>query len=208
MKHELNVFFSKTNKLNLNKIISFDETSIHAIMIPSYSRCSLGKRCVQKTNNSKVFKKYTLAVAITSKGVIGYELYEKGGMNVERLNLFLQKYVVNKYKGYTLIMDNAGSHRNKTTKELIIKSGNKILHSVPYRPSTNAIESWFSQFKHYFKHDETGITFPNLKNSVRNAIRKISNKSYLHLWNFQMNSYLLKKNCQSLGISTLCKVIK
>ena len=49
LKHELNVFFSKTNKLNLNKIISFDETSIHAIMIPSYSRCSLGKRCVQKT---------------------------------------------------------------------------------------------------------------------------------------------------------------
>lgn len=93
-------------------------------MIPSYSRCSLVKRCVQKTNNSKVFKKYTLAVAITSKGVIGYELYEKGGMNVERLNFFLQKYVVNKYKGYTLIMDNTGSHRNKTTKELIIKSGN------------------------------------------------------------------------------------
>ena len=57
-------------------------------MIPSYSRCYLGKRYVQKTNNSKVFKKYTLSGAISSLGVVGYELYESGGMTHERLNNF------------------------------------------------------------------------------------------------------------------------
>ncbi len=179
-------FFSKTNKLNLNKIISFDETSIHAIMIPSYSRCSLGKRCVQKTNNSKVFKKYTLAVAITSKGVIGYELYEKGGMNIERLNLFLQKYVVNKYKGYTLIMDNAGSHRNKTTK-----SGNKILHSVPYRPSTNAIESWFSQFKKLL-YNQPGLNYKDILKNVKSAFRLMKSQKHLNYFKYAYRRQKIK----------------
>ena len=35
------------------------------------------------------------------------------------------------------------------------------IYSVPYKPKTNSVESFFSQFKHYFKHDEIGITFPN-----------------------------------------------
>jgi transposase len=160
-------------------------------MIPSYSRCSLGKRCVQKTNNSKVFKKYTLAVAITSKGVIGYELYEKGGMNVERLNLFLQKYVVNKYKGYTIIMDNAGSHRNKTTKELIIKSGNKILHSVPYRPSTNAIESWFSQFKKLL-YNQPGLNYKDILKNVKSAFRFMKSQKHLNYFKYAYRRQKIK----------------
>lgn len=70
-------------------------------------------------------------------------------------------------------MDNGGAHKKDCVKVTIQETNNSLLYSVLYRPKTNAIESWFSQFKHYFKHDETGITFPNLKKSVRKAIRKI-----------------------------------
>ena len=38
----------------------------------------LGKRCVVKTESQEVFKKYTGIFAISSKGVIGYEIYKKG----------------------------------------------------------------------------------------------------------------------------------
>ena len=37
----------------------------------------LGKRCVVKTESQEVFKKYTGIFAISSKGVIGYEVYKK-----------------------------------------------------------------------------------------------------------------------------------
>ena len=37
----------------------------------------LGKRCVVKTESQEVFKKYTGIFAISSKGVIGYEIYKK-----------------------------------------------------------------------------------------------------------------------------------
>ena len=33
-------------------------------MLKEYSRCSLGKRCVVKTDDSYIFRKFTLLVAI------------------------------------------------------------------------------------------------------------------------------------------------
>lgn len=69
-KKELRSFYKITDKFSINKIISIDETSIYAQMPSSYSRCKLGKRCVLKTKNNKVFVKYTLVCAMTSKGII------------------------------------------------------------------------------------------------------------------------------------------
>ena len=63
-------------------------------MKPSYSRCDLGKRCVMKTSNNKVFTKYSLVVAINSKGIIGWILYEKGGMTGLRMVEFLEKFII------------------------------------------------------------------------------------------------------------------
>ena len=81
LKKELKLFYSITDKFSLNKIVCIDETSVSASMLINYSRCELGKRCVMKTKDNRVFKKYTLVVAMNSKGIIGWILYEKGGMN-------------------------------------------------------------------------------------------------------------------------------
>lgn len=70
LKKELKSFYQKVDKFSLSKIISIDETSIHAEMTASYSRCDLGKRCVKKTSNNKVFRKFTLVCAISKKGLL------------------------------------------------------------------------------------------------------------------------------------------
>jgi len=41
----------------------------------------IGKRCVIKIQSQEVFKKYTGILAISTKGVLGWELYEKSGIN-------------------------------------------------------------------------------------------------------------------------------
>lgn len=69
-KKEMKSFYQKVDKFSLSKIISIDETSIHAEMTASYSRCDLGKRCVKKTSNNKVFRKFTLVCAISKKGLL------------------------------------------------------------------------------------------------------------------------------------------
>ena len=48
-------------------------------MIMEYSRCDSGKRCVIKTNDNFVFKKFTLLSATSNKNCLGWILYEKDG---------------------------------------------------------------------------------------------------------------------------------
>jgi len=163
----MKIFYNKVKQYKINNIISIDETSIHAFMKSNYCRSEIGKRCVSKTTNNKVFQKFTLVVAISSKGMVGFELYQKGGMTSERMISFIEKYIDGKYTKKLIIMDNGGSHKNKAISKHIEKNKNKLLYSVPYRPKTNVIESWFSQFKSYFSHEDNVIEFTDLKKKVR-----------------------------------------
>ena len=79
-------FYKITDKYTIDKIISIDETSIHAQISNSYSRCELGKRCIKKTTKNTTFRKYTLVCAINSNGIIGYE---RGGMTADRMIDFI-----------------------------------------------------------------------------------------------------------------------
>ena len=90
---ELDTFYKEVDKYPLNKIISLDETSVKPAMIKEYSRCSLGKRCVVKTDDSYLFRKFTLLCAISNSKCIGWMLYEKVGMTKERFVEFLKKFV-------------------------------------------------------------------------------------------------------------------
>jgi transposase len=92
-KEELNKFYKEVSKYKLNNIISLDETSISSAMIAEYSRCTSGKRCVVKTDDSFFFRKFTLLVAIKNSKYIGWILYEKGGMTKERLIEFMDKFI-------------------------------------------------------------------------------------------------------------------
>ena len=67
---------------------------------------------------------------------------------------------------------------------MIKSTKNKLQYSVPYKPKTNAIESWFNQFKHYYKLDETSISFNEVKQNVKQSIKKIKKKNYHNYMNY------------------------
>jgi hypothetical protein len=58
--------------------------------------------------------------------VIGYTIYDKGGIDSERLIEFINKFITEKYNKKLIIMDNASSHRNKKVKEVIEKDNNLL----------------------------------------------------------------------------------
>lgn len=180
IKKELKAFYKEVNKYPLNKIICLDETSIQPALLPIYSKCALGKRCVIKTDDNYVFRKFTLLCAISNSKCVGATFYKEGGMTKERFVEFLEANIFNKYKNYLIILDNAGSHNNEYVKQAIINSGNKYLFSLPYTPKTNApIEQYFNQIKHYLrlnkkvKYDELVIEIKMLLNKLRKKITKI-----------------------------------
>ena len=91
-------FYKEVKKYNLDDIICIDETSIKSLQKRQHCYSEMGKRCVIKTTSQEVFKKYTGIFAITSKGVIEWDLYEKGGINTDRLIEFLEKNITSKLK--------------------------------------------------------------------------------------------------------------
>ena len=186
--NEMNKFFTEVRKFPINKIICLDETSVGSALKPTYSRCNLGKRCIIKTSNQFVFRKFTLLVAINNSKYVGKEMYEKGGMTKERLLEFLQKYIFPKYKDHLIILDNAGSHNNELIKNAITKSGNTYLFAVPYTPRSNLpIEAYFNQIKNTLKKDRNVENYQQLENNVDRAIEKVNPENYKNYFEYAYN---------------------
>jgi transposase len=171
IKEKLNDFYKEIEKYKLEDIICIDETSINSLQLRKYCYSNVGKRCVIKTQSQEVFKKYTGVFAISIDGVIGMELYEKGGIDTEKLIIFLEKFITNKYKNKVIILDNASSDRNEKIKQLINKN-NKILYSIPYQHYTNSIEQFFSKLKSGLQKKK-GLKYEELKRNIIEVIKDI-----------------------------------
>lgn len=167
----IKLFYQKVKQYNIDDIICIDETSIKSLQKRKLCYSKKGKRCVIKTQSQEVFKKYTGIFAISTKGVLGWELYDKGGINSERLYNFLREHITSKYKNKLIIMDNASSHRNQKIKDLVNKD-NEILYSVPYQHFTNAIENWFSVLKSRLQKKE-GLSYNYLQINIANVLHNI-----------------------------------
>jgi hypothetical protein len=173
-------FYKEVKKYNLEDIICIDETSIKSLQKRHHCYSDIGKRCVIKTESQEVFKKYTGIFAISTKGVLGWELYEKSGINTDRLVEFLEKYITTKFKDKLIILDNASSHRNERIKELISKHNN-ILYAVPYQHFTNSIENYFSMLKSRLQKID-GLTHTKLKENISKVLREIPKEKYTNIF--------------------------
>jgi transposase len=180
INEKIKEFYETVKQYKLEDIICIDETSVKSLQKRNHCYSEMGKRCAIKTQSQEVFKKYTGVFAISTKGVLGWDLYEKGGINTDRLVDFLETHITNKYKNKLIILDNASSHRNEKIKELIGKN-NTILYAVPYQHFTNSIENYFSMLKSRLQKEE-GLTYEKLKENISNVIRGIPTEKYENIF--------------------------
>ena len=114
----------------------------------------------------EVFKKYTWIFAINVDGVVDWELYEKGGINTDRLiDFFREKNITSKLRNKLIILDDVSSHRNEKIKASVNKHNN-ILYAVPYQHFTNSIENYFSMLKSRLQKLD-GLTYDELKKNIK-----------------------------------------
>ena len=173
-------FYEEIKKYKLEDIICIDETSIKSLQKRHHCYSEKGKRCVIKTQSQEVFKKYTGIFAISVDGVIEWDLYEKGGINTDRLIEFLEKNITSKLRNKLIILDNASSHRNERIKELVNKHNN-ILYAVPYQHFTNSIENYFSMLKSRLQKLD-GLTHEKLKENIEKVIKDIPKEKYENIF--------------------------
>lgn len=101
---------------------------------------------------------------------LGWKLYEKSGIDSNRLVEFLEEHITNKFKNKLIILDNTSSHRNDKIKKLVNKD-NKLLHTISHQHFTNSVENWFSMIK---------VRLRNMKNprNIRKLLRSIPKEHY------------------------------
>ena len=179
INEKLRDFYDEVQKYKIEDVICIDETSIKSLQKRNHCYSQRGKRCVIKTQSQEVFKKYTGVFAISVNGVEGWELYEKGGINTERLVAFLEKFITEKYKNKLIILDNASAHKNDTIRDLVNKH-NKLLYSVPYQHFSNAIENYFSMLKSKLQKF-SGLKYESLKENIVKAIDIIPQEYYKNI---------------------------
>ncbi len=95
-----------------------------------------------------------------------------------------------KLKGYLFILDNAKIHKT-TDIQNIVNKDYKLLYTVPYNPSTNPIENWFSQFKYWLSNSKMR-TFNMLLEDIKYSISKISINNYSNYFNYAYNKQIYK----------------
>jgi len=173
-------FYDEVKKYKIEDIICIDETSIKSLQKRNHCYSNKGKRCVIKTQSQEVFKKYTGIFAISVNGVIHWDLYEKGGINTDRLVDFLEYNITSKLRNKLIILDNASSHRNERIKALVNKHNN-ILYAVPYQHFTNSIENYFSMLKSRLQRLD-GLKYENLKENIQKVISEIPKEKYENIF--------------------------
>jgi len=173
-------FYDEVKKYKIEDIICIDETSIKSLQKRNRCYSNKGKRCVIKTQSQEVFKKYTGVFAISVNGVMHWDLYEKGGINTDRLIEFLEHNITSKLRNKLIILDNASAHRNERIKTLVNKHNN-ILYAVPYQHFTNSIENYFSMLKSRLQKLD-GLKYENLKENIQKAISEIPKEKYVNIF--------------------------
>ena len=137
--------FKKTiNRININRIISIDETNIDTHMYCSYGWSSRGQQITMVKRNLK--KRYTLISAITTKRIFHNKILDKSANAISFLDFI--KELIMKLKPnekYYLLIDNARIHHAKILKEYIKDISNiEMIYNVAYSPEYNPIERVFS----------------------------------------------------------------
>lgn len=179
INNNLKEFYDEIKKYKIEDIICIDETSVKSLQKRNHCYSEKGKRCVIKTQSQEVFKKYTGIFAISIDSVVGWDLYEKSGINADRMVEFLETHITNKFRNKLIILDNASSHRNTRVKELITQHNN-LLYTVPYQHFTNSIENYFSMLKSRLQKLD-GLTHTELKENITKTIRNIPKKKYKNI---------------------------
>lgn len=168
---EIKELRNKLKNVNVNDIISIDETSIDTHISHNYGWSKKGIKITNIKRN--LYKRYTIICAISNKKIIHYQVIPKsanGELFLSFIQTLISKLDGNKY----LLMDNARIHHYSKVKEVINNNRNiKLIYNVPYSPEYNPIEYVFNEFKNKLKKQI--ITNKNIFKKIRNSFKIKSN---------------------------------
>ena len=135
------VFKDTIKKINIDDIISIDESYFYFNETPKYGWSEKGNKCVIQ----KPFKrnKQSLLLAISNKKILKQHITSKSINKNIYLDFLKELNIENK----TIIADNVAFHKSKDVIEYLKSNEANMIFIPPYSPEYNPIEFVFSEIK-------------------------------------------------------------
>lgn len=153
-------FLKEIEKISVNSRVYVDESGIDQYIDRPFGRSFLGKK-VHGIVSGRRYQRESFIAGKAGTKILAPFCYH-GTCNADLFNFWLKHFLLPELSpGQVVILDNATFHKSFETKELIESVGCQVLFLPPYSPDLNPIE----------------IFWANLKNRIRETLRKLKNLS-------------------------------
>jgi transposase len=172
------LFTRHREKLELHRLLFFDESGVNLSMARPYGRAVRGVRVegfVPKNWGESV----TLIAGIGQRGLLA-PLILDGSMTGDAFEAYIEQAVVPHIQsGDVLVWDNLSAHKRARVRELVSEAGASILFLPPYSPDLNPIELAWSKVKTFLR--SRGARTPEaLEQAVADAFASITTSDIAH----------------------------
>lgn len=160
---------NELGNLEINNIISYDESSVEINMQNNKGWSKKNTRCLRQFKPRKV--RMTLGLAINRAGVVGFKIVKKS-FNGAIFKDFLDATLLPIINNNKILLDNATIHKCKLVKESLSKTTNKFVFNIPYHPQTNPVEYIFGIMKQKLRKLNVS-TEEKLQKTIEKILKKI-----------------------------------
>jgi transposase len=141
---------SLQHRLDPNRLVFIDETWIKTNMTPLRGWGSKGERLRGFAPHGH-WRTLTFLGALRSDRLTAPCVFD-GPINGESFRAYVEQQLVKVLKpGDIVVMDNLGSHKSPTVRQMIRKAGARLWYLPPYSPDLNPIEQVFAKIKHWMR---------------------------------------------------------
>ena len=175
--------------VNIDNIVSIDETSIELSSKPSRGWSLKGTKCNIRDSGKKIIKKkYSLVMAVSNSKIIDFHIKKKSIKGKDYLK-FLKKLKRRDPNGNnTYLMDNCTAHRSNDLMQYYKEQKMHVLFNVPYHSETNPIETVFSILKNTLNRTKND-TYEDIVNVLRNFRTTITEEKLSNIFNYSFGLF-------------------
>jgi transposase len=138
------------DRVEAERLVFIDETWTRTDMAALRGWAPRGQRLSAKVPHGR-WKTMTFLAALRHDRIEAPWFIE-GPIDGDSFRLYVEKVLLPTLRpGDIVVMDNLGSHRSKTVRQLIRSVGAKLFFLPKYSPDLNPIEQVFAKLKHFLR---------------------------------------------------------
>ena len=176
-------------QLDIDNIISIDETSIELSTKPSRGWSLKGTKCIITNSGKKIInKRFSLIMAVSNKKIVDFHVVNQSAKSKDYLKFMMKLKRKDKENNKSYLMDNCQIHKSKELRKYYKDEKMHVIYNVPYHSETNPIENVFSCLKNQINRT-VNDTYNDIVKAVKNFRLSFNPEKLSNIFNHSFGLY-------------------